>query len=110
MSEFKLKGASGKTYTIHTRNINWEFDPGEDAMDEAKDVVLIVCKIDSNSVTPVDVVYHRGPIKRYFKTRAQPYHIVSQTGAEDYATIWRDDEWEMEEIEKDLRLGYGLAV
>lgn len=43
MSQYILQGVSGNNYPIHTRNINWKFDPSADAMDETKDVVLIVC-------------------------------------------------------------------
>jgi hypothetical protein len=104
MSEFKLKGASGKTYTIHARDINWEFDPSEDAMDETKDVVLIVLRIEEGETRPVDILYHSGPIKHYFKYRAQPDHVVNRTGARHYATLWRQSQEEMERIASDLQV------
>jgi len=106
MSEFKLRGSSGKEYRVFQREINWEFDPSADAVDETKDVVLVVL----NDATPVEILYHPGPIKTFFKGRAQPSHVVTKTGAKHYATIRCGSQHQGEEVEADLRDAYDLPT
>ena len=65
--------------------------------------------MNNAAVTPVHIAYHQGPIKDFFKSRAQTSHVVCETGAKEYAVVKRINEDEMEAIARDLRFAYNLA-
>lgn len=87
MGRSTLTGKSGKSYSIHPREINWDFDAEADFQPDDKDVVLIVGRYDGDVFVPINIEYYPMNIIRYFRQRGNPDHEIRQTNATHYDVI-----------------------